>query len=55
MQRILEKKRMPNNQYRLFGFRLSFHEIAVLLICGLDGLDGDGLNTSVPCFSQIRF
>ena len=27
---------MPNNQYRLFGFRLSFHEIAVLLICGLD-------------------
>lgn len=36
MQRILEKKRMPNNQYHLFGFRLSFHEIAVLLICCLD-------------------
>lgn len=36
MQRILETKKKPNNQYRLFGFRLSFHEIAVLMICGLD-------------------
>ena len=27
---------MPINQYRLLAFRLGFHEIVFLLICGLD-------------------
>jgi len=45
---------MPNNQYRLLAFRLGFHEIVVLLSCGLDNYS-DALNASVPCFFQIRF
>ena len=45
---------MPINQYHLLAFRLGFHEIVFLLICGLDNYS-DALISSLLCFSQIRF